>query len=100
MAPGRPNAINSPEVALELSASPCAAAVVPSRHDQPPSIPWARGLHQTRASACWESDLAELHIETHPDRLKAFDGCLRERIQALVGHVDVDLDRPLSPDDE
>ncbi|MGB6486413.1 MAG: type II toxin-antitoxin system PrlF family antitoxin [Steroidobacteraceae bacterium] len=39
-------------------------------------------------------------IEAHPDRLKAFDGSLRERIQALVGHVDVDLDKPLSPDDE
>lgn len=39
-------------------------------------------------------------IEAHPDGLKAFDGSLRERIQALVGHVDVDLDKPLSPDDE
>lgn len=39
-------------------------------------------------------------IEAHPDRLKAFHGSLRERIQALVGHVDVDLDKPLSPDDE
>lgn len=39
-------------------------------------------------------------MEANPDRLKAFDGRLRERIQALVGHVDVDLDKPLSPDDE
>ena len=39
-------------------------------------------------------------IEAHPDRLKAFDGSLRERIQALVGGVDADLDKPLSPDDE
>jgi antitoxin PrlF len=39
-------------------------------------------------------------MEANPDRLKAFDGSLRERIQALVGHVDVDLDKPLSPDDE
>jgi antitoxin PrlF len=39
-------------------------------------------------------------IETHPERLKTFDGSLRQRIQALVGHVDVDLDKPLSPDDE
>jgi antitoxin PrlF len=39
-------------------------------------------------------------VEAHPDRLKAFDGNLRERIQALVGHVDVDLDKRLSPDDE
>ncbi len=39
-------------------------------------------------------------IEAHPDRLKGFDGTLRERIQALVRHVDVDLDKPLSPDDD
>lgn len=39
-------------------------------------------------------------IETHPDRLRAFDGSLRERIRALVDHIDVDLDKPLSPDDE
>ena len=39
-------------------------------------------------------------VEASPDRLKAFDGSLRERIQALVGRVDVDLDEPLSPDDE
>lgn len=39
-------------------------------------------------------------IEARPDRLRAFDGILRERIQALVGHVEVDLDKPLSPDDE
>lgn len=39
-------------------------------------------------------------MEANPDRLKAFDGRLRERIQALVGHVHVDLDKPLSPDDE
>jgi antitoxin PrlF len=39
-------------------------------------------------------------IEVYPDRLKAFDGSLRERIQALVGRVEVDLEAPLSPDDE
>lgn len=39
-------------------------------------------------------------IEANPDRLRAFDGSLRDRIQALVGRVDVDLDQPLSPDDE
>lgn len=39
-------------------------------------------------------------VAANPDRLEAFDGSLRERIEALVGHVDVDLDKPLSPDDE
>lgn len=39
-------------------------------------------------------------IEAHPDRLRAFDGSLRDRIQALVADVRIDLDEPLSPDDE
>ena len=39
-------------------------------------------------------------IEAHPDRLKAFGGNLRERIEVLVGHVDVDLDKVLLPDDQ
>ena len=41
-------------------------------------------------------------IDAQPDRLKAFGGGLRERIEALVGHVDVDvdLDKVLSPDDQ
>lgn len=61
MAPECANAINSPEVALELSASSCAARLVPSRHGQSPSISWTRDLHHTRASACREFDLAEFH---------------------------------------
>jgi antitoxin PrlF len=40
-------------------------------------------------------DLAE-----HPDRLQAVDAGLAQRIQALVGSVEVDLDAPLSADDE
>ncbi|HOA93813.1 MAG TPA: type II toxin-antitoxin system PrlF family antitoxin [Quisquiliibacterium sp.] len=40
-------------------------------------------------------DLAE-----HPERLQAVDPGLAQRIQALVGAVDVDLDAPLSADDE
>ncbi len=39
-------------------------------------------------------------LQAHPDRLQAFDGRLRERIQALLGQVHVGLDKPLSPDDE
>ncbi len=40
-------------------------------------------------------DLAE-----HPERLKALDADFAQRIQALVGGVEVDLDAPLSADDE
>lgn len=39
-------------------------------------------------------------IQANPDRMRAFDGSLRNRIQALVGHIAVDFDKPLSPDDE
>lgn len=39
-------------------------------------------------------------IEAYPDRLKALGGSLRERIEALVGYVDVDLDKALPPDDQ
>lgn len=45
-------------------------------------------------------DFVEADIKAHPERLKAFDGALRDRLQALVGHIDVDLDAPLSKDDE
>ena len=34
------------------------------------------------------------------ERLRSIDRGLIERIQALVGQVEVDLDAPLSPDDE
>jgi antitoxin PrlF len=40
-------------------------------------------------------DMAE-----HPERLQAVDAGLAHRIQALVGGVAVDLDAPLSADDE
>lgn len=36
----------------------------------------------------------------HPERLQAVDAGLAQRIQALVGGVEVDLDAPLSADDE
>ncbi len=40
-------------------------------------------------------DLAE-----HPERLQAVDAGFAQRIQALVGRVEVDLDAPLSANDE
>lgn len=40
-------------------------------------------------------DMAE-----HPERLQAMDTGLAQRIQGLVGGVEVDLDAPLSEDDE
>lgn len=45
-------------------------------------------------------DFVEADIKTHPERLRAFDGALHDRLKALVGDVDVDLDEPLSTDDE
>lgn len=45
-------------------------------------------------------DFMEADIKAHPERLRAFDGALHDRLKALVGDVDVDLDEPLSPDDE
>jgi antitoxin PrlF len=40
-------------------------------------------------------DMAE-----HPERFQALDAGFAQRIQALVGGVEVDLDAPLSADDE
>ena len=40
-------------------------------------------------------DMAE-----HPERLRAVDAGFRQRIRALVSGVEIDLDTPLSADDE
>lgn len=45
-------------------------------------------------------DFLEADIKAYPERLHAFDGALHDRLKALVGDVDVNLDEPLSPDDE
>ena len=39
-------------------------------------------------------------ITRHPERLQAIDGGLVARIQSLTEGVEVDLDAPLSPEDE
>lgn len=39
-------------------------------------------------------------ITRHPERLQAVDAGLVQRLQVLVGGVDVDLDAALSEDDE
>ena len=39
-------------------------------------------------------------IARHPERLQAVDTGLVQRLQALVGGVEVNLDAPLSADDE
>lgn len=39
-------------------------------------------------------------IASHPERLQSVDAGLVQRIQSLVGGVEVDLDAPLSADDE
>lgn len=45
-------------------------------------------------------DLVEADIMAYPEKIRAFDGALHDRLKALVGNMDVDLDEPLSPDDE
>lgn len=39
-------------------------------------------------------------IASHPERLQAVDAGLVQRLHALVGEIDVDLDAALSADDE
>ena len=39
-------------------------------------------------------------ITEHPERLQTVDASLAKRIRALLGGVEVDLDAPLSADDE
>lgn len=45
-------------------------------------------------------DLLEADIMARPDRLLDFDSDLRDRIEALVEGIEVDLDEPLFPEDE
>ncbi|WP_295538740.1 type II toxin-antitoxin system PrlF family antitoxin [uncultured Thiohalocapsa sp.] len=47
-------------------------------------------------------DLIAADIKTDPARLQAFDGDLHDRLKTLIGDVvdDLDLDAPLSPEDE
>jgi antitoxin PrlF len=39
-------------------------------------------------------------MKRHPERLQAVDPTFAKRVRALVRHVEVDLDAPLSPEDE
>lgn len=45
-------------------------------------------------------DFIEADIKAHPERLEALDGGLHDRLKSLVGDLDVDLEAPLSPEDE
>ena len=39
-------------------------------------------------------------IASHPERLQAIDASFVQRLQSLTGGIEVDLDAPLSADDE
>ena len=52
------------------------------------------------ASSFMARSLTEADIRTHPERLQVLNGGLYDRLKALIGEVTVDLDKPLSPDDE
>ncbi len=39
-------------------------------------------------------------IASHPERLQAVDSTFVQRIQSLTGGIEIDLDAPLSADDE
>lgn len=45
-------------------------------------------------------DFLARDIASHPERLQTIDASLAQRIDSLVGHVEVDLDAALSEDDE
>jgi antitoxin PrlF len=45
-------------------------------------------------------DLLARDIATRPERLRPVDAALLKRVRSLVGRMKVDLDAPLSPDDE
>jgi antitoxin PrlF len=45
-------------------------------------------------------DFVAADIQAHPNRIKAFDGALHDRLKALTGDIDVDLDEMLSPENE
>ncbi len=45
-------------------------------------------------------DFIETDITANPQRLSIFDGALHDKLSALIGGVEVDLDATLSPDNE
>jgi antitoxin PrlF len=45
-------------------------------------------------------DFLARDIAQHPERLRPLDPALMRSIDALVGHIEVDLEQPLSPDDD
>ncbi|MBK3468169.1 type II toxin-antitoxin system PrlF family antitoxin [Pseudomonas sp. MF6776] len=52
------------------------------------------------SAVCRVLDFLAADTYHSPPRLQAVDPCLLDRIHSLVGHVDIDLNAPLSPDDE
>ena len=46
------------------------------------------------------TDILARDIASHPERLQAVDSTFVQRIQSLTSGIEIDLDAPLSADDE
>ena len=87
---------------------PVRAALKLSRHDKvhykvtPGAVVMTRAAEPEKDDPVLNKFLAFManDIATHPERLRAIDKGLYGRIRSLVGHIDVDLNEPLSPADE
>ena len=66
----------------------------------PDGEPWQYRVLDAMPPGIDEAQLERNLAMTPTERLQAVDPGLAQRIQALVGTVDVDLDAPLSADDE
>ena len=73
------------------------------RNCSEPSSPDHTGLDHALAedpSFAAFLDIIDTDFAAFAECLQAFDGGLHDRLKALVGDVEVDLDGLLSPDDE
>jgi len=87
---------------------PVRAALKLRRHDKvhykvtPGAVVMTRAAEPDKDDPVLDKFLAFManDIAAHPERLRAIDTGLYGRIRSLVGHINVDLNEPLSPADE